>query len=44
VCLSAALAFFGFVIGPWLFLIGLFAVIMSTIGFVFQYYRGHFSH
>ncbi|WP_066362371.1 cytochrome c oxidase subunit 4 [Herbidospora mongoliensis] len=44
VTLSAALTFFGFVIGWWLFMIGVFAVIMSTIGFVFQYYRGHFSH
>jgi hypothetical protein len=44
VCASAALTFFGLVIGFWLFFIGLFAVIMSTIGFVFEYYRGHFSH
>ncbi|WP_433497128.1 cytochrome c oxidase subunit 4 [Sphaerimonospora sp. CA-214678] len=43
-CLSAALTFFGFVIGWWLFFIGLFATLMSMIGFVFQYYRGNFSH
>ncbi|PZG54293.1 cytochrome C oxidase subunit IV [Spongiactinospora gelatinilytica] len=44
VTLSAALAFVGFVIGWWLFMIGVACVIMSSIGFVFQYYRGHFSH
>ena len=44
VTLSASLAFVGFVIGWWLFIIGVFAVIMSMIGFVFEYYRGNFSH
>ncbi|MBO3745609.1 cytochrome c oxidase subunit 4 [Streptosporangiaceae bacterium NEAU-GS5] len=44
VVLAVALTFFGFVIGWWLFFIGMFATIMSVIGFVFQYYRGHFSH
>lgn len=44
VCLAAAFAFAGFVIGFWMFLIGLFLVIFAMIGFVFQYYRGHFSH
>ena len=44
VCLAAAFAFAGFVIGFWMFLIGLFLVILAMIGFVFQYYRGHFSH
>jgi hypothetical protein len=34
----------GLVIGWWLFLIGVFAVILAVIGFVFEYYRGHFSH
>jgi hypothetical protein len=44
VVLAVALTFFGFIIGWWLFFLGMFATIMSTIGFVFQYYRGHFSH
>ncbi|RJL31428.1 cytochrome c oxidase subunit 4 [Bailinhaonella thermotolerans] len=44
VALAAALATVGFVIGWWLFIIGVAAVLMTTIGFVFQYYRGHFSH
>jgi hypothetical protein len=42
--LAAALAAVGLVIGWWLFLIGVFAVILAVIGFVFEYYRGHFSH
>ncbi|MEN3535698.1 cytochrome c oxidase subunit 4 [Microbispora sp. ZYX-F-249] len=44
VCLSAALTFFGFAVGWWLFFIGLFCTVMAMIGFVFQYYRGNFSH
>jgi hypothetical protein len=44
VVLAVAVTFFGFVIGWWMFFIGMFATIMSMIGFVFQYYRGHFSH
>jgi hypothetical protein len=44
VCAAAAFAFVGFVIGWWMFMIGVFAIIMSMIGFVFQYYRGNFSH
>jgi cytochrome c oxidase subunit IV len=42
--LSAALAAFGFAIGWWLFLVGMLAVLFSTIGFVFEYYRGHYAH
>src|SRR6266496_1040069 len=30
--------------GWWLFLIGLMLTVFATIGFVFEYYRGHFSH
>jgi Cytochrome c oxidase subunit IV len=40
-CASAAL---GFAIGWWLFLIGMLFVVFATIGFVFEYYRGNFSH
>ena len=39
-----AVAFLGFAIGWWLVLIGMVAVLFSAIGFVFEYYRGHFSH
>jgi hypothetical protein len=42
--LSGAVAFLGVAIGWWLVLIGMVAVLFSTIGFVFEYYRGHFSH
>jgi len=42
--LSGAVAFAGFAIGWWLFLIGMVAVLFTSIGFVFEYYRGHFSH
>jgi uncharacterized membrane protein len=42
--LSAATLALGVAIGWWLFLIGLLATVFATIGFVFEYYRGHFSH
>ncbi|WP_283133790.1 cytochrome c oxidase subunit 4 [Rhizohabitans arisaemae] len=42
--LAAALTFFGFVIGWWLFMIGVALTILATIGWVFQYYRGNFAH
>lgn len=42
--LSAALAAAGVAIGWWLFLIGALAIMLSTIGFVFEYYRGHYAH
>ena len=42
--LAAGLAVIGVAIGWWLFLLGAFAVILSMIGFVFEYYRGHFAH
>jgi hypothetical protein len=42
--LSGALAAIGVAVGWWLFLIGLLAVVLSVIGFVFEYYRGHFAH
>ena len=42
--LSAATLVLGVAIGWWLFLIGLLATVFSSVGFVFEYYRGHFSH
>ncbi len=42
--LSAATLAIGVAIGWWLFLIGLLATVFSAVGFVFEYYRGHFSH
>ena len=42
--LGAGTAAIGVAIGWWLFLIGMLATVFGTIGFVFEYYRGHFSH
>jgi hypothetical protein len=42
--LAAATAALGVAIGWWLFLIGALALVLSMIGFVFEYYRGHFAH
>jgi hypothetical protein len=42
--LSGAIMFAGMAIGWWLFLIGGLLVFLSAIGFVFEYYRGEFSH
>ena len=41
---AAATAALGAVIGWWMLMIGMLAVILAAIGFVFEYYRGHFSH
>jgi uncharacterized membrane protein len=42
--LGAATAAIGVAIGWWLFLIGMLATILAVIGFVFEYYRGHYAH
>jgi hypothetical protein len=42
--LSAAVTALGVAIGWWLVLIGLLFVVFCSIGFVFEYYRGHFAH
>jgi hypothetical protein len=42
--LAAATAALGAAVGWWLFLIGMLCIVFATIGFVFEYYRGHFSH
>jgi hypothetical protein len=42
--LAAAAASLGFAIGWWLFLIGAMFTMFAAIGFVFEYYRGNFSH
>jgi hypothetical protein len=42
--LSAATVALGLVFGWWLLIIGVGALLLSAIGFVFEYYRGHFSH
>ena len=42
--LSCGLAALGAAIGWWLFILGMLAVSFTTIGFVFEYYRGEFAH
>jgi uncharacterized membrane protein len=42
--LAAATAAIGVAIGWWLFLIGMLLVLLATVGFVFEYYRGHYAH
>jgi uncharacterized membrane protein len=42
--LSSATLAVGFAIGWWLVLIGVVALIFTSIGLVFEYYRGHFAH
>jgi len=42
--LSAAVAAIGIAAGWWLFLIGALFTVYSSIGFVFEYYRGQFKH
>ena len=44
VAAAAAVVAIGFAIGWWLVLIGFVAIIFASIGFVFEYYRGLFSH
>ena len=41
---AAAFTALGFAFGWWMVLIGLVSVIFASIGFVFEYYRGHFAH
>ena len=42
--LAGGLAAVGVAVGWWLFLIGALALLLAIIGFVFEYYRGHFAH
>ena len=42
--MASALAAVGVAVGWWLFLIGMLAVVLSAIGFVFEYYRGRYAH
>ena len=42
--LAAAVTALGMAIGFWLVLLGVIAIIFTSIGFVFEYYRGNFAH
>jgi hypothetical protein len=44
VSLAAATAAIGVAVGWWLFLIGMLFVVLAVVGFVFEYYRGAYSH
>ena len=44
VAAAGAVAAAGLAIGWWLFLIGMLFTVFASIGFVFEYYRGHFAH
>ncbi len=41
---SAALVFLGIAIGPWIAFIGAALLVVSLIGWVYEYYRGNFGH
>jgi Cytochrome c oxidase subunit IV len=42
--LAAATAALGVAVGWWMFLIGMLAILLAAVGFVFEYYRGHYAH
>jgi hypothetical protein len=42
--MAAAFTALGVAIGWWMVLIGIMLLVFTSIGFVFEYYRGHFSH
>lgn len=42
--LAAATAALGFALEWWLFMLGAFFTVLAAIGFVFEYYRGHYAH
>ena len=44
VALAAAVTAVGLAVGWWLVLIGFVAMMFAAVGFVFEYYRGPFSH
>jgi hypothetical protein len=44
VALGSAVFVVGFAVGWWLVLMGVVFIFLASIGFVFEYYRGSFSH
>jgi Cytochrome c oxidase subunit IV len=42
--ISAAIAAMGFIFGWWMIVLGAFFIILSSIGLVFEHYRGDFAH
>jgi uncharacterized membrane protein len=41
---SAALVFLGVAVGVWVSFIGACVVVISLVGWQYEYYRGHFAH
>jgi hypothetical protein len=41
---GAALTVLGIAIGPWISFIGAGVLIVSLVGWVYEYYRGYFAH
>ena len=41
---SLSLMFLGLAVGVWITFIGAALVIISLVGWVYEYYRGHFAH
>ncbi|CAM4171879.1 cytochrome c oxidase subunit 4 [Nocardiopsis rhodophaea] len=44
VAMSVSFTAVGVAIGWWMVFIGVFAIILTAIGWVFEYYRGEFQH
>lgn len=44
VALAVAFTAVGMAIGWWMLFLGFLAIILTTIGWVFEYYRGEFQH
>ncbi|SIO86337.1 cytochrome c oxidase subunit 4 [Nocardiopsis sp. JB363] len=44
VALAVAFTAVGMAIGWWMLILGFMAIILTTIGWVFEYYRGEFQH
>jgi hypothetical protein len=42
--LAVVVTALGVALGWWLCLIGMLFTVLAAIGFVFEYYRGHFAH
>jgi hypothetical protein len=41
---SASLVFLGLAIGPWISIIGGVVLVVSLVGWQYEYYRGYFAH
>ncbi|MCU1439435.1 MAG: cytochrome c oxidase subunit [Rhodoglobus sp.] len=41
---GVALTFLGLAIGPWVSFIGVAVVVVSLVGWTYEYYRGYFGH